>query len=157
MPPTAPTYSAQFETLWKPYPRKLAKAKTHRVVLQRVSEGWTWEELTLASEGYATDVAVNDVPTRFIKHPTTFFGPNEWFAEFVPDREPELFDPAMGESLRRDMQYLDLDASVPPPLLVMVVCPECDGQGGTMADDGFVICHICHAKGQVERPAERTE
>lgn len=134
MPPPNESYGPLFEILWSYYPRKLAKKKTAELVKKLIEKGWTWEELTEATKAY--DVATVDEPPKYIKHPTTFFGGNCWFEEFVPPaiRDPELFD-----------QLATRDPMKVEPRQTPIACPRCKGSGWDpeLEDDGVVRCTRC--------------
>lgn len=74
-------YSAEFEHLWSIYPRRIAKAAAWSAVQTLLRSGITYEALTEAAENYA--FAMRRVEVRYILHPSTFYGPQRRFEDFL--------------------------------------------------------------------------
>ena len=79
------SYSEEFEKLWDIYPRKVGKNKAYGAFNSTLKRGVSVEELTEAVTAYAAKrIGESDVYTM---HPSTFFGPDERWREFVEVEE----------------------------------------------------------------------
>lgn len=80
-------YPRAFLDAWESYPRKIEKRAAFRAWTARVRAGAKPEALAAAAANYATWVERSGTPPGFVKHGSTFFGPDEpWqdYAERVP-------------------------------------------------------------------------
>jgi len=75
------TYTPQFEDFWKGYPRQIGKTLTFKNWNTRLKEGHLPESLVLAAKNYA--LSINGNEPQFIKHPSTFLGPNMPFEDYI--------------------------------------------------------------------------
>ena len=102
------SYPAEFEALWKLYPRHESKNAAWRKVKALVRKDVHYEDLMNAVVNYA--VSVKDRETKHIKLGSTFFGPDwrEWVGAVVVRPVVEEPDP-IAEAARRHAQ------SVPAP------------------------------------------
>lgn len=73
-------YPQSFEDFWSCYPRKKEKRAAYRCYKTRLKE-YTEEELMMACKAYARECKNTD--TSFIKHASTFLGPDKPFAEYL--------------------------------------------------------------------------
>lgn len=74
------TYARDFASWYADYPRKVGRQAAEKAYRARRRAGLTAEDLLRARENYAVSVAT--VESQFIKHPSTFLGPDvvEWIA-----------------------------------------------------------------------------
>jgi len=84
-------YTADFETLWNSYPRKIAKAAAYRKWQATLKKGADRKLLLQAVEAYAAECQAEGRDPRFIKHASTFFGPDEHWRDYshTPAAEKE--------------------------------------------------------------------
>lgn len=76
-------YSCVFEEFWKAYPRKIDKKRAFKVWNTRLKEKYTPKNMIFAAKNYAKYCKQNNTETRYIKHPSTFIGPEKSFEEFI--------------------------------------------------------------------------
>lgn len=84
-------YTQEFEEFWKHYPRKIEKKRAFRAWKARLKEGIKAETLIQACKNYAIYCAKQHTEERYIKHASTFLGPDKPFEEYVngiPETEP---------------------------------------------------------------------
>jgi hypothetical protein len=81
-------YEAEFETLWKEYPRKKGKekAKASYVKFRKKDEGM-YERVQLGLKQYKRYIEVHAIGEEFIKHGATWFGNASWNDEYNLKRE----------------------------------------------------------------------
>jgi hypothetical protein len=85
---TVATFDDDFETLWSEYPRKVDRGKALKAYTARRRSGVPGDDLLAAVRNYAVAKAGSD--PAFIKHGSTFFGPDAPYQDFVngiPDGE----------------------------------------------------------------------
>ena len=75
-----------FEEAWKHYPRKVGKKAAYKAYKARRKEV-DKDTLLTATINYAK--AVEHTEQRYIKQGPTFYGPDEWYADYVGTSEPE--------------------------------------------------------------------
>lgn len=111
-PPTplkAPSkYSEDFEKMWKGYPNGLGKKKAFDCWKTRLKEGATVEELTRAAINYAWDRKMAKTETKYIKHAATFFGPGEWWKDYLV-RSVDWKDPRQNVDTDREGESSIID------------------------------------------------
>ena len=75
-------YSDDFEFAYSQYPhcRNSSKKKAYRAWMARIKEGITPEALTDGVIRYARYVRLSNTSEQFVKHPSTFFGPDGHYA-----------------------------------------------------------------------------
>ena len=74
--------SAEFETLWKMYPRKLGKPKALKAYEKARKKGVTFEQVKQGVENYCEYIKATKTATEFIKHGSTWFGNECWNDEY---------------------------------------------------------------------------
>ena len=77
-------YSAEFEVLWKLYPRRENKKGTWDKFQATVKRGESPFDLIAAVENYATKVKAEGTEQRYILLGATFFGPSERWQDYAP-------------------------------------------------------------------------
>lgn len=77
-------YTPEFEEFWSEYPRKKEKAKAFKVWNTRLREGHTVDEMITAAKNYAVECVGRD--EKYIKHGSTFIGPDKPFLEYIEKR-----------------------------------------------------------------------
>lgn len=76
-------YTAEFEEFWSHYPRRVEKRAAFKAWKTRLKEGYKPQQLIIAAKNYASYCRLQGTEQRFIKHPSTFLGPNKPFEEFI--------------------------------------------------------------------------
>jgi len=76
-------YTLEFEEFWKHYPRKVEKKRAFRAWKARLREGVKPETLIQACKNYAAYCMRQGIEPRYIKHPSTFLGPDKPFEEYI--------------------------------------------------------------------------
>lgn len=84
--PAKREYTVEFERFWALYPRHTEKAKAFRVWQTRLREGVIAADLTAAAEHYTRACQAHGTEERFIKHPSTFLGPDKPYEEWLQAR-----------------------------------------------------------------------
>ena len=79
-------YSKEFEEIWAMYPRRVNKSAAYAKYNARLNEGWSSEQLKEATAAYAAQIKRNGTEEKYIKHPQTFFGPNNPFIDFLKNK-----------------------------------------------------------------------
>ena len=78
------SYSISFESIYKEYPRKGEKKKAYSCFQTRLKEGYSEEELMIATKNYAAQCEKEHREEKYIKLASTFFGVNTPFVDFLP-------------------------------------------------------------------------
>lgn len=81
-------YTPEFEEFWSHYPRKIAKKAAFRVWKTRTKEGVSKTDLIRASMNYATECRRLGTVTNYIKHASTFLGPDRHFEDYIDGAPP---------------------------------------------------------------------
>ncbi len=89
-------YSEDFERFWSVYPRKVEKRRAFKCWQTRLREGYTADELIRAAEAYAEECRRKGRTKDYIKHASTFLGPNKPFEDYLAGDNP---DAGMGGGL----------------------------------------------------------
>lgn len=76
-------YTQDFNEFWDSYPRKKEKIKAFKAWNARKKEKVRCENLIKASKNYALYCNLQNVEERFIKHPSTFLGPDKPYEEYI--------------------------------------------------------------------------
>jgi len=77
-------YSISFENIYNEYPRKGEKKKAYGCFQARLKEGYSEEELLIATKKYAEQCKKENREQRYIKLASTFFGVNTPFVDYLP-------------------------------------------------------------------------
>jgi len=85
-------YPELFLQFWTIYPRKVEKKRALRAWKARLKEKYTPEMLILAAKHYAEYCKKNSIEPRYIKHPSTFLGPDRPFEDFLKGVNPDGTD-----------------------------------------------------------------
>lgn len=78
-------YAAEFEAFWREYPRKVEKSKAYRCWKAEIKGGAKSEDMILAARNYAQECRVKRTEERYVKHGSTFLGPDKPWREFLTD------------------------------------------------------------------------
>lgn len=94
-------YVANFECIWKIYPRKQDKALAYKAYNARLNDGYLEDELLTATKAYATECKKKDTPREYIKLAKTFFGPNTPFIDYLKAGEENAVQETEAERQQR--------------------------------------------------------
>lgn len=94
-------YVANFECIWKIYPRKQDKALAYKAYNARLNDGYSEDELLTATKAYATECKKKDTPREYIKLAKTFFGPNTPFIDYLKAGEENAVQETEAERQQR--------------------------------------------------------
>lgn len=93
-------YTEEFEHFWTAYPRKKDKKRAFRAWKARLKDrdAPATDQLILAAQNYAAECEAQGTAERFIKHGSTFLGPDKPYEEYLearasPDNAPPEFTP----------------------------------------------------------------
>ena len=78
---------AEFESLWKHYPRKMGKESAYKSYLKARQNGTTYDEVINGLENYLKEIEVKKTATQYIKHGSTWFSQHCWQDEYVTVEE----------------------------------------------------------------------
>ena len=73
---------ADFETLWKMYPRKIGKPKALKAYQKAIKNGVTFETVKAGLEAYCRHIEANKTEAAYIKHGSTWFNGECWNDEY---------------------------------------------------------------------------
>ena len=76
-------YPSDFLEFWESYPRRMDKRRTYRVWKTRLKEQYAPNDMIQAAMNYASYCSERHTEPGFIKHPSTFLGPDKPFEEFI--------------------------------------------------------------------------
>lgn len=76
-------YSISFEDIYKEYPRKGDKKRAYGCFQTRLREGYSEEELMVATKNYAAQCKKENREEKYIKLASTFFGINTPFVDYL--------------------------------------------------------------------------
>jgi hypothetical protein len=77
-------YTQEFEEFWRHYPRKIEKKRAFRAWKARLKEGVKIEDLIQAAINYSQYCDNQKITeARYIKHGSTFLGPDKPYEEFI--------------------------------------------------------------------------
>ena len=74
---------ADFETLWKMYPRKQVKTKALKAYQKAITEGVSFETVEQGIKSYCEYIKKNKTKTEYIKHGSTWFNGYCWNDEYT--------------------------------------------------------------------------
>lgn len=80
---------AEFETLWKKYPRKIGKSKAMKVYVKARKSGTTYEEVEQGISAYCEYIEKQKIETAFVKHGSTWFNNQSWNDSYEPSKPKE--------------------------------------------------------------------
>lgn len=75
--------SAEFESLWKQYPRKIGKPKALKAYEKARKNGTTYEEVQAGITRYKQQIAAQRTAVEYIKHGVTWFNNECWNDEYT--------------------------------------------------------------------------
>lgn len=76
-------YSQDFEDFYNAYPRKIEKKRAFRVWKARLKEKASPKDLIASAENYGKYCRDRGIDINYIKHPSTFLGPDKPYEEFI--------------------------------------------------------------------------
>lgn len=76
-------YMCDFEELWNVYPRKKEKAKAYKCYQARLNDGYSNQDILIATKAYAAECKKNKTEEKYIKLAATFLGPNTPFVDYI--------------------------------------------------------------------------
>lgn len=76
-------YTEEFEHFWSLYPRRVEKAKAFRAWNTRLKEDASAEVIIEAATNYSLYCRNQKIEEKFIKHPSTFLGPDKPYEEYI--------------------------------------------------------------------------
>ena len=95
-------YTDGFSEAYDSYPRKIGRKAAEKAWKARIREGVSPEVLLTGVKNYALQCKKDGTEKRFIKHPSTFFGPDEWWKEYQET-------PSMAGNRRHNVMERDED------------------------------------------------
>lgn len=78
---------AEFESLWKRYPRKKGGESAYKSYAKARANGTTFDEVINGLENYIKEIEVKKTETKYIKHGSTWFSQHCWQDEYVTVEE----------------------------------------------------------------------
>lgn len=90
---------AEFESLWKRYPRKKGGESAYKSYSKARQNGTTYDEVINGLENYLKEIEVKKTDKQYIKHGSTWFSQHCWQDEYVTvvEEKPNEYDSFMGE------------------------------------------------------------
>ncbi len=90
---------AEFESLWKRYPRKKSRESAYNSYAKARQNGTTYDEVINGLENYLKEIEVKKTATQYIKHGSTWFSQHCWQDEYVTVEEskPNGYDDVVNE------------------------------------------------------------
>jgi DNA-binding MarR family transcriptional regulator len=73
---------AEFESIWKLYPRKEGKSNAYKSYVKARKDGETKESILDGLNRYLTQIKAENTPTQYIKHGSTWFNQRCWHDEY---------------------------------------------------------------------------
>lgn len=80
-------YTPEFEKCWAAYPRKIDKSGAYKKYKARINDGFSEEELYMATVKYADQCRRDRTEEKYIKHGKTFFGESTPFIDYIPKKK----------------------------------------------------------------------
>jgi hypothetical protein len=77
-------YSVHFEKAWGVYLKKKDKALAYKAYKARLNDGYSEDELYLATVKYMEECKKEKREEKYIKNASTFYGPNTPFVDYLP-------------------------------------------------------------------------
>lgn len=81
--------TADFESLWELYPRKLGKKKAAAAYERAIKKGVSFETIKRGIENYNKQIKANKTDTAYIKHGSTWFNGECWNDEYATDSQEQ--------------------------------------------------------------------
>jgi len=78
-----PVYTDEFNKMWDVYPRQISRKKAMKAWNKRVKEGHSTNDMLSAARNYASEAKKQRTEIKYLQHPSTFFGPDEPFTDYV--------------------------------------------------------------------------
>lgn len=78
--------SAEFETLWQLYPRKIGKPKALKAYQKARKNGTTFEQVKAGIEAYKRQIEALKTASEYIKHGATWFNGECWNDDYTVNR-----------------------------------------------------------------------
>src|SRR5690606_1293270 len=82
-------YPEPFKQFWAIYPRKVEKNRASRGWKARLKDTSIPETRIRAAKHYAEYCKKNNIEPRYIKHPSTFLGPDRPFEDVLKGEDPD--------------------------------------------------------------------
>ena len=93
-------YDEDFEMFWNEYPRRVGKTAAFNKFKSVIkNEDVTAEELAYAAQRYSHECKRNKTEEKYIKHASTFLGPNRHYEDYLPESEPTPIEMIEAEEL----------------------------------------------------------
>lgn len=74
--------NAEFEALWKLYPRKIGKPQAKKAYIKARKNGATYEEVEIGIKAYCRQIAALKTAPEYVKHGSTWFNNEGWKDEY---------------------------------------------------------------------------
>lgn len=118
----APRVVTHFEEAWKVYPRKVGKQAALKAYIARIRKGVHQDDLLRATKNYATAMKKSGTEERFIKHGSTFFGPDDHWKDWVEvsDHKTES-----GETVKVTCPDCNIEFTMDATEKHLTPCPKC--------------------------------
>ena len=85
--------SAEFEALWRLYPRKIGKPKALKAYQKARKNGTTYEQVQAGIAAYLKQIEVQKTATEYIKHGATWFNGECWNDEYNTTKQGKTYGP----------------------------------------------------------------
>jgi len=82
-------YDQDFLMFWTEYPRKIEKKHAYRCWRTRTKKGVPADDLIIAAKNYAADCQKMQTKKQYIKHASTFLGPDLPYLDWIDRLEDE--------------------------------------------------------------------
>ena len=97
--------AANFEELWKLYPRKQGKRNAFEAYKKARKDGISNDEIRAGIEAYSEYIRVSGIEPQFIKMGGTFFNQRAWNDDWTPQRKKDKFTQRMEDMQNWGKQY----------------------------------------------------
>ena len=94
-------YATSFEEAWHHYPRHKDKALAYKAYNARLNDGYSEDELLIATKAYATECKKKDTPREYIKLAKTFYGTDTPFIDYLKAGEENAVQETEAERQQR--------------------------------------------------------
>lgn len=84
--------SADFEELWKLYPRKQGKRNAFEAYRKARKDGIPDEEIRAGIESYSEYIRISGIEPQFVKMGGTFFNQRAWSDDWTPQRKKDKYE-----------------------------------------------------------------
>lgn len=108
-PPKHKNIIADFETLWKLYPRKEGKKKAFDAYARAIKKGVSFETIKQGIENYCKHIEAKKIEAAYIKHGSTWFNGECWNDEYSnsqdkPAEPPQEANPGFDDWMNNFMK-----------------------------------------------------